>query len=71
MDRLRERLRLRRSLPAGENLRAARIAAGLTMQDVAEALGVHVTSVLRWERGKRKPRGANAERYAVLLQDLG
>jgi DNA-binding XRE family transcriptional regulator len=70
MRRLRERLRLRRSLPPAAELRAARIRAGLTQREVADALGVTVGAVIRYESGVRRPRPWVAERYAALLEAL-
>jgi DNA-binding transcriptional regulator YiaG len=66
---LAERLRLRR-LPEPERARAIRVAAGATQSEVAEAIGVHVVTVARWEARRRKPRGLAAEKYAALLHDL-
>jgi transcriptional regulator with XRE-family HTH domain len=37
------------------NLRAARIAAGLTQQALADRLGVHQPLIVRWERGQTSP----------------
>jgi transcriptional regulator with XRE-family HTH domain len=40
-------------------LRAARLAAGLTQRQVADALGLPHTYPSRWERGAVRPRPAN------------
>lgn len=50
-------------LPA--RLRSARRAAGLTQEEVARRLGVHVQSVSNWERGLNAPEEA---RLALLAQ---
>ncbi len=39
------------------SLRAARIDAGLSLKEVAEAVGVCDTTVSKWERGKTYPNG--------------
>lgn len=50
--------------------RSIRIAAGLSLPEVAEACGVVACTVYRWERGQRAPRGKPALRYAALLDSL-
>lgn len=48
-----------------------RQAAGLSMAEVAEAVGVAEPTIWRWEEGKARPRGsASAIRWADLLQQL-
>jgi transcriptional regulator with XRE-family HTH domain len=47
-----------------------RLSAGLSIREVAEAIGVSPTAVWRWERGERAPRGAAAAAWAQLLRDL-
>ena len=37
----------------GERLRAVRVAKALTQQQVANASGVHVITVCRWEGGRK------------------
>ena len=41
------------------NMRAERVRLGLTAQQVADKLGVHVNAVLKWERGESEPLGEN------------
>jgi transcriptional regulator with XRE-family HTH domain len=50
--------------------RAIREAAGLSLSDLAGALGVWPSTVLRWERGDRRARGPAAARYYRLLGRL-
>jgi len=50
--------------------RATRENAGLTTGDMGRAVGVDSSTVWRWERGIRRPRGAAALRYGSLLQRL-
>jgi DNA-binding transcriptional regulator YiaG len=61
--RIRERVR-------NGSARAIRERAGLSRAEVAEDLGVHETTVQKWEAGERSPRGDIARRYARLLQEL-
>ena len=49
----------------------ARLAAGLSLTEVAAAVGVTPAAVFRWEKGDRVPRGEAALRYARLLNRLG
>ena len=42
----------------GERIRAARKKAGLTQDELATRLCVHMMTISKWERGERKPRGA-------------
>jgi transcriptional regulator with XRE-family HTH domain len=51
----------------GEQVRTLRRAAGLTRQDLAAKLRVHVSSVSGWELGKRLPREALQPKLAKLL----
>lgn len=48
-------------------IRAARIAAGMTQQQLADALGVAQQSVTRWETGEREPRVSTLKRIAAAL----
>lgn len=51
-------------------LRAMRVAAGLSTDELAAAVGVTASAVARWERGERIPRGPRALTYARVLQRL-
>lgn len=58
-------------LPAtGRERRRIRLAAGATQNEIAADVGVHWTTVARWERNAQVPTGPNAERYALLLDQL-
>ena len=50
--------------------RKSRQAAGLSLAEVAVAVGVSPATILRWETGQRTPRGAAALRYARLHETL-
>jgi DNA-binding transcriptional regulator YiaG len=69
LDRLHAISRARTLALTGE-ARAIREAAGLSLNEVAAALEVTPSCVLRWETGKRCPRAENAEAYARLLSTL-
>lgn len=47
-----------------------RTACGLSLQDVAQIVGVTKNAVHKWERRAAKPDGEHAIRYARLLDDL-
>lgn len=51
---------------SGERARQARREAGLSQQEVANALGVHRSAVSEWENGHAEP----LMRYAAGLADL-
>ena len=48
-------------------LKAARIAAGLTRRQLAARLGVHPGTVAEWERGKKRPGPQSSDRLSWLL----
>jgi DNA-binding transcriptional regulator YiaG len=56
-------------LPNPARRRQIRQSAGLTLRDIAGALEVTPTTVLRWEQGTQPPR-ARAIRYRELLDAL-
>ena len=60
----------RRSLPAPAAQRALRLAAGATLQEIADAVGVTNQAVSLWEKGKRVPRGEKLRRYVEVLDLL-
>jgi transcriptional regulator with XRE-family HTH domain len=69
VDELLEQVRSRRKLPAKSERRRIRKAAGLTLRDVALALGVSHTAVQKWEDGAM-PREPMKNDYARLLEEL-
>lgn len=50
--------------------RRIRLRAGLSLGEVAQAVGVGVSTVCRWEMGERAPRGPAALRYGEVLEGL-
>ena len=50
--------------------RAWREAHGLSLQQVADQIGVTRMTVWRWETGARVPRGGNRAAYSRLLRTL-
>lgn len=59
-----------RDMVRGRQVRTIRLNAGLTLQEVAQAVGVTPTAVYYWEQGRNIPRGEPALRYARLLLHL-
>ena len=51
----------------GEKLKAARIAAGMTQQQLAEAAGLTQKDVSRYESGKHEPGALTLKRMAQAL----
>ncbi|WFB88380.1 MULTISPECIES: helix-turn-helix transcriptional regulator [Streptomyces] len=62
----------RSALPPTEERKRLRVAHGLTLDDVAGALGVRRATVSAWESVKKptEPRGPEREAYARLLKQL-
>lgn len=56
-----------RQLGATGEGRRLRERAGLSLQDVAEAVGVDAGTVSRWERGQGRPNRRGAVRWAEAL----
>ncbi|WP_328746422.1 helix-turn-helix domain-containing protein [Streptomyces sp. NBC_00285] len=70
-EKIRSRLQVRRALPAPEQRRAIREAAGLTQKELADAVGVSRQAVTQWETGARSvPRGKLLDRYVEALETL-
>jgi transcriptional regulator with XRE-family HTH domain len=65
-----ERLVLARSLLASGEARRIRIAAGVSVSQIAADIGVSASAIQRWERGERVPRTRAAGEYAELLVRL-
>jgi transcriptional regulator with XRE-family HTH domain len=59
-----------RDLAASGRARAIRLAAGLSLYDIAGAIGSTASSVQRWESGNRRPYGEPALRWCRLLDAL-
>ncbi len=60
----------RRRAASGE-ARALRLEAGLSLREVARAVGAgSPATVFRWESGQRTPRGGPAAAYGQLLDEL-
>jgi transcriptional regulator with XRE-family HTH domain len=60
---------LRAAISSGE-AREIRVAARLSISEMAAACGVDQSTLWRWEQGKRLPRGEHAVRYADVLDSL-
>ncbi len=50
--------------------RQIRQAADLSLSEVGEACGVSESAVAHWESGLRRPTGARALRYALVLEQI-
>ncbi|MFJ6778138.1 helix-turn-helix domain-containing protein [Streptomyces yangpuensis] len=57
-------------LPAPNERRRLREAAELTLDEIAEAMGVAVATVRSWESGRTTPRGRKRDAYARFLAGL-
>jgi DNA-binding transcriptional regulator YiaG len=65
-----ERLSHLRALTQSGEARAIREQARLALIDIAQSINADPSSVGRWERGERLPRGEVALKYARLLERL-
>lgn len=63
-------MRSRQELPPPSTRRHLRLAAGLSQQDIADALGVTHVTVGRWETGERTPGDNLLRGYLALLHEL-
>jgi transcriptional regulator with XRE-family HTH domain len=63
-------VRERRDLPPPAMRRAIRESADLSLDQVANALGVSRQAVSHWEQGARDPRPEHLRAYAKLLREL-
>jgi transcriptional regulator with XRE-family HTH domain len=59
-----------RALARNGTARTIRVAAGISLGELAKSVGVDRSTILRWESGERRPRGAAALRYAQTVRDL-
>lgn len=61
--------RVRDAVSSGEAMRL-RVEAALSISEVARSCGVDQSTVWRWERGARSPRGDKALKYGELIESL-
>ena len=59
-----------RGLVANRTAKPIRLAARLSLSEVAQVVGVSSAAVCRWEAGDRQPRGEAGVRYGELLESL-
>jgi len=51
----------------GARIRRARLKQGLSLQSLADAIGVHLTTLWRWEHDEQEPRLSRVEDIAEAL----
>jgi transcriptional regulator with XRE-family HTH domain len=59
----------RETARSGRGARVRRFA-GISQAELGEAVGVTSTTISRWERGQRQPRGHHAIAYLRALREL-
>lgn len=69
-ERIRSRLRVLDGLPQPDERRRLREDAGLSQQDIADAVGSTRAAVGHWETGFRSPRGRLLANYVDVLRVL-
>lgn len=69
VDELVARVAAVRSLPAAPDRRRIRVEAGVSLRDVADAVGVSHSAIVAWERGMT-PSEQHLPAYADLLSRL-
>jgi DNA-binding XRE family transcriptional regulator len=57
----------RPEVPFARRLRAYRLVAGLTQQELAERAGLNTTSIWQYEQGETAPRSSSLARLAAVL----
>lgn len=62
--------RRRGEFPPAARLRALRLAAGLSQEIVARAVGVNRSCIALYEGGVRRPRGRRLEKYLRVLRRI-
>lgn len=70
MSDLIDEVRARQKILNPRAAKAIREAAGVSRARMAQQLGVHEHTVMRWERGERRPRKQTLVAYAALLDQL-
>ena len=70
LDELLAYQRRARMLPPPSVRRLLRVRAGISVRQLAGAIGVSPAAVSRWETGLRRPRGATLETYSAALERL-
>ena len=69
LQTLSDRVRYRQELPPPSARRMLRQAAGVSLQDIADVVGVTRQAVATWEDG-RTPRGQSLPRYLEVIETL-
>ena len=70
VDQLLQKVRSRRQLPPPNECRQIRIDAGISLREVAAAVGVSHAAIVSWERGSRPRDSEHAASYSRLLTEL-
>lgn len=63
-------IEVRQALPPPDERRELRLARGLTLDEIAAAVGVSRSCIHSYETGRRSPRGERLTRYVEALRAL-
>jgi DNA-binding transcriptional regulator YiaG len=69
-ETIRAQMKLHTELPPPAEMRAIRERAGLSLHDVAKAIGCTHAAVGFWETGARTPQGEMLHRYMEALRTM-
>jgi DNA-binding transcriptional regulator YiaG len=69
-EALLQQLRSQRQLPPGPERRRIREAAGVSLRQLAAAIGVSAMAIVRWEQGATPRDPAHVRAYGYLLEEL-
>jgi transcriptional regulator with XRE-family HTH domain len=70
LETARKRARAKAALPVPRRAKALRVAAGVTVAEMADLVGVSPKTIEWWEAAKRRPTGIRVVRYAEVLGAL-
>ncbi len=59
-----------RDLARSGTARAIRTSAGLSLREIAEAVGISTPTAYRWETGQRMPQGEPGIAWAQLMKQI-
>jgi transcriptional regulator with XRE-family HTH domain len=65
-----EQVRIERRMPSPATAKVIRRTAGVSLERMADEIGVDRATLMRWENGENRPRPAHCAKWAALLDEL-